>query len=87
MELTCSKCGCEVEEIDCPDCHGDGIERCEDCCGEGWIECYACGQDYECDECGGRGEWKCETCDGTGLVTPDHWPTCGREGPTILQVS
>lgn len=33
------------------------VIKCEECDGEGFTDCYACGQEIDCEECGGRGEW------------------------------
>ncbi len=29
---------------------------CEECSGEGEVECFHCGHTYECEECGGTGK-------------------------------
>jgi len=51
----------------CPACKdAGGGAKCEECDGEGVIECYACENETECRDCSGRGRYK-------------HCPTCRKE--------
>lgn len=67
----------ELETWVCPDCHGDGIERCNNpdhglidalfFHDVGRLGCPVCGHDEEHRVQGS----KCPTCDGTGIRKPD----------------
>lgn len=59
----------EREAMTCDECGGEGSLECDTCDGSG-AECQACGRG-ECETCGGSGFCdKCEACDGTGEIHP-----------------
>lgn len=50
---------------------GKGPFVCDECKGEGEIECYSCRHTNTCDDCDGKGKWgdadtQCEECGGKG---------------------
>lgn len=46
------------EEDICEECDGEGLVECEECMGHG--QCFHCGHD--CDICGGEGSLECPLC-------------------------
>lgn len=42
----------EVEEVECPDCDGEGYADCTGGCDECGTSCY---ETVECERCGGEG--------------------------------
>jgi len=88
---SCEMCG--GEQLECPECYGNGDHRCERCDGEGELECGACGnaRERDCDSCDGSGEDsegnECGECSGSGTHTceecggePIECGECGGEG-------
>ena len=51
-------------------------ESCDECAGNGFVDCPSCGgypdedadEEDECEDCGGTGEVMCDNCEGEGEV-------------------
>jgi hypothetical protein len=82
----------EVETADIPD-----IETCDDCGGDGTVECGTCGgageQEVEqgegmteCEDCSGTGTVECESCSGTG-ESLDDWRESLQDSLSIIDES
>ena len=68
---------CEKKEM-CEECYGDGFIQCATCSGKGFELCYDCDGNGKCSECHGDGvrlDWKtCTNCDGDGFfINPYNW--------------
>lgn len=74
----------EDSDEECGTCNGVGMictKKCQECNGEGTIECYACGHEKECDECGCDGYVggeKCTDCNGRGHRMQPWVIKCGE---------
>jgi hypothetical protein len=66
----CSGSGEIGDDVECPDCNGDGTLTCPDCKGEGSVECDDCkGEGYiRCSDCYGDGTEECSECSGHGEI-------------------
>jgi hypothetical protein len=69
---------CGDVSLVCPACRGREPDPCPECCGEGEVDCRACGYSRPCDRCRGRGtvEPVCSDCGGSGatrLETRTGW--------------
>lgn len=55
--------------VPCTECDGGKRTKfeCDECDGEGEIECYHCGSWVDCKECDGRGHFDKCSCGGTGV--------------------
>lgn len=71
-------------DLDCPECGGEGRDECGSCDGSGQITCTECngigaeeGSDT-CDNCDGEGEIECNWCGGDGATYCDECSGRGR---------
>lgn len=71
--------GREDDEYECDECYGEGYVDCSACDGSGVVIAERPnGSDIEveCDECGGEGRIECEYCDGSGQRSGEEkWDT------------
>lgn len=82
----------DPREVECPRCKGHGyFNKCQECHGDGDVECHECGHVSECEDCRGTGynpgekrddSVKCEQCDGAGkIVMPVPVPVIAIGAP------
>lgn len=71
-------------DLDCPECGGEGRDECGNCDGSGQITCTECdgigaeeGSDT-CDNCDGEGTVECNWCSGDGATDCDECNGRGR---------
>lgn len=58
--------------------------ECDECDGDGFVECTKCGQDADCEKCDGTGKVKTQTKE-TGKMIPDEYAPIVIDGAAIRQ--
>lgn len=69
-------------ESDCDNCGGEGRVDCYRCDGSGEESCDNCDGNgrLDCEECNGTGEMECNSCDGKGEIDGEKCEDCNGKG-------
>lgn len=68
-------CGDPLFPDDCKLCEGKNEIPCQDCGGQGFVDCYHCGQEMPCDSCDGE---KTEDCPEHNIVKKAEYGRIGK---------